>query len=205
VENKFAEFPKGDYNENGRTIWPVFDLWFINCVCYRPYAFVNKISKQTGFTLVEMLVAIAVALVFMGGVLLSRGDFDSTVRLGSITREVALFAREAQTYGAGGRTESTVNTSRPHGIYKAPSSDSEIILYADEDDPADGYQPSDETLKTLQLPDGYVIANPTNEFDVYFTRPTLRASDDLTITIEHSKSGNTREAEIDSSGYISTP
>jgi prepilin-type N-terminal cleavage/methylation domain-containing protein len=167
---------------------------------------VSKISKQTGFTLVEMLVAIAVALVFMGGMLFSRGDFDSTVRLGSITREVALFAREAQTYGAGGGSD--VNVGTPHGVYfDEDESNSEITLYADDDE--SGSYDSGEELETLELPNDYIISSPS-EFDVYFTRPTLRAnfnkgSGVKTIVVTHTPSGKTREAKISTSGYISTP
>jgi len=191
---------------------------------------VNSISEQSGFTLVEMLVAIAVALVFVGGMLFSRGDFDSTVRLGSIAREVALIVREAQTFGAGGGSE--VSIGQPHGIYLDDSSGSEVILYA-ESNGSKGYKPSDNLLENFELPGEYEIdkfcvsgdssdqdcsgLSQPGDLSVYFVRPSLTAnfysstdgnastSQRAIIDIHHESSGNMRSVVIDSAGYITVP
>jgi len=190
---------------------------------------VSKTSKQTGFTLIEMLVAIAVALTFMGGMLFSRGDFDSTVRLGSIAREVALIVREAQTYGAGGGSKT--NIGQDHGIFLDDNSMSEIKLYA-ESNGSTGYQPStDNLLENFQLPSEYTIdkfcvggsadddcssSSQLADLSVYFSRPSLTAnffnsngnasgSQRAIIVIKHSGSSNTRSIMIDSAGYTTIP
>jgi prepilin-type N-terminal cleavage/methylation domain-containing protein len=189
---------------------------------------VNTNASQTGFTLVEMLVAIAVALIFVGGMLFSRGNFDSTVRLGSIAREVALIAREAQTSGAGGGGE-----GRPHGIFLDTASSSEVIFYA-ENGGSDGYDSSDELLEAFELPvrysiDVFCVADNTstedcsggsvttlNDLSVYFVRPSLSAnfqnsngnassSQRAIIDLIHEDSGNNRSVVIDTTGYITVP
>jgi hypothetical protein len=176
-----------------------------------------------------MLVAIAVSLVFVGGMLLSRGDFDSTVRLGSIAREVALVVRQAQTTGSGGGSGGS-----PYGIYLEQSSTAEVRLYA-EDNGSSGYDgpTSDNVQETLMLPDQYsissfCISNNTstedcsgsvtkpNDLSIYFVRPSLKAnfqSDSTTastsqraiIDITHDSTGNTRSVVVDSTGYITVP
>lgn len=191
----------------------------------------KKKGKQSGFTLVEMLVAIAVAITFMGGMLLSRGSFDSTVRLSSIARDVALLARQAQTYGAGGG--SSFQVGQPHGIYLDETNPREIRLYANASSSASkGYEASDQVLDTLNLPTEYRIkdfcldsssvtncasasSNPS-DLSVYFVRPILEAnfysssgnaspSSQAAIELEHSSSNANRIIKIDSTGFISTP
>jgi hypothetical protein len=175
--------------------------------------------------MIELLVAITVAIIFMGGMLLSRDDFDATVRLGSIAREVALVAREAQTYGAGGGSE--VDIGQPHGIHL--NSNSQITLYVDQDgDP--GYDGDDQTLEQFQLPDRYSIDSfcTTNDasaescsgsgggqLSVYFERPSLAANfhdgssvitpQKAIIDIIHEESGNTRSVVVNTTGYITVP
>jgi type II secretory pathway pseudopilin PulG len=194
---------------------------------------VKKKNEQSGFTLVEMLVAIAVAITFMGGMLLSRGSFDSTVRLSSIARDVALLARQAQTYGAGGG--SSLQVGQPHGVYLDENNPREIKLYANaESSGSKGYEASsnDQVLDTLNLPTEYRIkdfcldnnavndcasasSNPS-DLSVYFVRPILEAnfysssgnassSSQAAIELEHSSSNATRIIKIDSTGFISTP
>jgi len=190
---------------------------------------VNINASQSGFTLVEMLVAIAVALIFVGGMLFSRGNFDSTVRLGSIAREVALIVREAQTTGAGGG--SNTNIGQDHGIFLDDNSMSEIKLYA-ESNGSTGYQSTtDNLLENFQLPSEYTIhkfcvggssdddcssSSQLDDVSVYFSRPSLTAnfansnsnasgSQRAIVVIKHTGSGNTRSVVIDSAGYITIP
>jgi len=181
---------------------------------------------------VEMLVAIAVALIFVGGMLFSRGDFDSTVRLGSIAREVALIAREAQTSGAGGGSEGS-----SHGIYLDKASSSAVVFYA-ENNNNPGYDGAgnDNSLETFALPSRYTIdtfcvtddkdaedctdstAKKPDDLSIYFVRPSLTAnfstidssvtastSQNAIIDITHEDSGSIRSVVIDTTGYITVP
>jgi prepilin-type N-terminal cleavage/methylation domain-containing protein len=192
-------------------------------------------EHKSGFTLIEMLVAIAVMVTFISGMFFSRGDFDSTVRLNSIARETALLVRQAQTYGAGGGGEE-LQVGKPYGIYLDGGSAEEIILYS-EDSPADGYDSgSDLKIESLQLPEPYTISdfcfdtsNPIvspdycddansgiSDLSIFFVRPSLEASFQsdtgnatssvqAAIEITHESSGNTKRVIIDQTGYISTP
>jgi len=184
-----------------------------------------------GFTLVEMLVAIAVALAFFGSMFVNRGSFDATVRLDGITREVALLARQAQTYGAGGRSELAVG--EPHGIHLKDNNENRVILYSDDDNNSpNGYDASQEEVDRITLPPRYTIsefctagssatdcngggAEKPNKLDIYFVRPSLEANyqssgsmsdpDKAIVEITHGPSGNVGRVIIDKTGYISTP
>lgn len=191
-------------------------------------------QRQRGFTLIEMLVAISVAIVFLSGMLISQGDFDSTVRLSSITRDTALLVRQAQTYGAGGGSD--IEIGQPHGVYLSENNPNEIVLYSEEGD-SDGYQQNDDqVIETLDLPGPYTIkdfcfdisntidsangcaeANSPSDLSIFFVRPSLEAnfySDDdsgadsarqAAIELSHESSGQTKMIKVDVTGYISTP
>lgn len=194
----------------------------------------KKKDTQLGFTLIEMLVAVAVAALFASSIFLVRGNFDSTVRLNSITREVALLVRQAQTYGSGGGGDIAVG--EPYGIYVDINEPNQIRLYSDNDDPADGYDSSDSTVEVFELPSPYSISdfcfdgsNPIDgpdycdsaispdDLSAYYIRPSLEANffsqDDsgatssiqAAIEITHQPSGVTERVIIDRTGYISTP
>lgn len=191
-------------------------------------------SDKSGFTLIEMLVAIAVAITFVSGMFLTRGNFDSTVRLSSVTRDVGLLVRQAQTYGAGGG--SYLEVGEPHGIYLDSSSSGEVILYADaSSSPSRGYESSsaDQAVDTLTITDPFTISDfclvntgsisgdcssatsYPDDLSIYFIRPSLEAnfqsntanassSAQAGIEITHEASGSTRLIIIDATGYIST-
>jgi len=194
---------------------------------------VKRHSTQSGFTLIELLVAIAVSLVFIGSTLFSRADFDSTVRLGSITREVALIARQAQTYGAGGGSGgSEINLGQPHGLHVSASS-TQVTLYTEQDEPPNNHDgESDEVIEQFQLPSDYRINQvcvddnintencsgvpSLNELNTYFVRPSLNAnfldgndntlsSQRAIIEVEHRESGDIRTVVVDTTGYITVP
>lgn len=188
-----------------------------------------KVSdSDPGFTLIGMIVAISVATMFMGGMFLDRGSFNSGVRLDSVTRDVALLVRQAQTYGAGGG--SGIQLGQAHGVFLEDGNSDEIDLYADSTSTSGKYfnqSGGDKLIETLTLTDKYEITDfclgsglsdcqsqtTPNELSIYFVRPILDAKFHATSTsgnqavieITHKKSSSTEIIKVGSSGYISTP
>src|SRR3989344_223528 len=95
----------------------------------------SKIRKSTtGFTLVELLVSVAIVVLIMSVVLFNYTGFNDNLALASGGQELAIAIRQAQTYGltvkevtpGGGRFDSA------YGIYFDPSSSpSAYYIFAD--------------------------------------------------------------------------
>lgn len=194
----------------------------------------SAVDNNYGFTLLEMLVAIAVLFIFMSGMLINQNDFDSTVQLKSLTREAALVYRQAQTYGTAGSRRS--GTLQLYGVSVDPSSATSSFHLYREDEAAspNGFSDSDELVEERRLPNRFVISDVctatsgspescggatsdvTNRLDVYFRRPSLESNfliggssagsvKRVIIEIQHTPSSSTDHVIIDSTGYISTP
>lgn len=77
----------------------------------------HKSSFRKAFTLVELMVSVAI-FVFMTALLVaSYGNFNSSVLLTSTAYDVALAVRTAQTYGISVKNNPTDNFSAIYGIY----------------------------------------------------------------------------------------
>lgn len=64
----------------------------------QPYFSSVKAKSTAGFTLVEMMVAIAIMILIMATALFNYNSFDSTVLLKTLTYDIALSVRSAQSY-----------------------------------------------------------------------------------------------------------
>lgn len=82
-----------------------------------------------GFTLVEMMVVLAIALTLIGIVFTRQGIYENTVLLRNTAYEVAFAIREAQTYGAGGYRSSPAAESGRYGIHISLDSPDTILAY----------------------------------------------------------------------------
>lgn len=207
------------------------DFLQFDCSERKPSTTSRKGQSSHGFTLVEMIVAVAVAVTFMGGMFLNRGSFDSGIRLDSVARDVALLVRQAQTYGAGGG--SGINVGQPHGAFFDAGNPNEAKLYVNASTTNKGFDSAsaDQMLETITLANEYKIddfclggsgmsdcsgaaINPGN-LSIYFERPILDANfyannsqvshDQALIEIIHKSTNEKEIIKVDSSGFISTP
>lgn len=91
---------------------------------------------QKGFTIVEMIVVVAIIGVLLSTYLLNRQGGIDTVELDSAAYEAALVMRTAQTMGSNGRVH--IDAAHPdghvvpYGIYIVPNTQS-FLVFADED------------------------------------------------------------------------
>jgi prepilin-type N-terminal cleavage/methylation domain-containing protein len=87
--------------------------------------------NQKGFTLVEMLVVIAISGLLMSVVLSGYGTFSSNTLLTNTTYELALSIREAQIYGVSVRSEGGTSPSftNSYGIHIPSNSTKEYFLF----------------------------------------------------------------------------
>lgn len=117
-----------------------------------------------GFTLIEMMVTVAMAAIIMAVVLFENTKFNNSIILTNAAYEVALTVRQAQVFGLSSRAVSTGSTQRPYGVYVSIVNDGErkyAHLFADTDTPLGSnnvvFQLSEEITGGVALGRGLVI------------------------------------------------
>ena len=95
-------------------------------------------APSGGFTLVEMMVVIAIMLIITGVVLSNLPNFRDRLSLDLIAQEVAITIRQAQVFGSGTRT-SGANAFPSYGVYFDTAHSDNFILFADLGTPNDRY------------------------------------------------------------------
>ena len=89
-----------------------------------------KAMAQRGFTLIEMLVVLAIIVVITAIVFSGETGFNRSFYLTNTAYDVALTFREAQTFGISSRAFGSVQNAR-YGIYVSNSAPSSYSLFAD--------------------------------------------------------------------------
>lgn len=96
---------------------------------------VSRRIKAAGFTLIEMLVVLAIISVIIGIVVVSQHSFDNSMILSNTAYDIALSVREAQAYGNAGHGKGSGGTLFPvsygTGIDFNVSTPHRYILFAD--------------------------------------------------------------------------
>ena len=83
-----------------------------------------------GFSLIELLVVLAIIGVIMSIVLTSQGSFNKSLILTNTAYDIALTLRDAESYGLGSRAVGTVaNTG--YGVHFSRGNSSSFIFFAD--------------------------------------------------------------------------
>ena len=85
---------------------------------------------RNGFTLVELIVVMAIIAVVLTIVLTSQSSFNKTLTLANTAYDVALTIRYAETYGLGSRAIGTM-TNAGYGIHFQNTSPKSFTLFAD--------------------------------------------------------------------------
>ncbi len=184
-----------------------------------------SVKAVPAFTLIEMLVVVAIFSVISLVILANHSRFDSSVLLGSLAYDIALSVREAQVYGLSVQ-EYASNFQVGYGIHFAGSGS--YVFFADTNTNNQYDAGVDSIVQTYALNQGHTIARfcgitslgvqecsdslpPIDHLDVDFFRPNPDANISSNLTPQYSSakitvaspSGETRTITIASTGQIS--
>ena len=159
-------------------------------------------NRSAGFTMIEMLVSLAILILLATVILSSHTNFTNSIILSNTAYDVALSMHDAESYGIGSRGYgSTINTG--YGLYFSMATPTTYLFFADTDPnhcsgtdprckPGDGqYTPNDALISTYHLGAGISVSKlcgVTNlnsticsngsgaVLDIVFTRPNPNPS-----------------------------
>ena len=148
----------------------------------------SKHASVRGFSLVELLVTLAISTIIVGGVLIRFNAFDSVVVLKSIAYEVALTIREAQVFAvsATGNQAMTSQFDQPYGVHFDLANPQQYILYENAAGTLE-YGSGDTIIETFTMNQKYEINDicvtpasggescTATTLSVAFQRPEFRA------------------------------
>ena len=140
-------------------------------------------SYSAGFTMLEMMVVMAIVLALTAIVIMYIPQFRDRSGLDLIAQEIAITVRQAQVYASGGKVQTAGTTIKPsYGVYFEQGAD-EFFLFTNSDS-NEGYQPDTEEEQKFEL-HGIVISQicvwdgtldcTKNDLTVTYTRPQLSA------------------------------
>lgn len=189
-------------------------------------------STTAGFSLIELLVTIAVMGMVAGMVFTQRAGFSQSIGLKNVTQEIALAVRQAQVYGVtsrGSRLNADIDDfaysihfdARPNRNQNFPMYIDRIgnATYGNNDTLIDSYQlPSNMQIRYIctgaNFSDTACNSYDKNEVIIKFSRPhpdaqilrrsgnAINNAETAVIVIEEVDSGNRRKVIVRASGYI---
>lgn len=121
-------------------------------------------TTQKGFTLIEMLMVLAIFAVLTSVVVFNYSKFRSDTILTNMAYEVALSIREAQIYGVSARGGSTADYGDAYGIY-LPVGENQYVLFKDTEKDAVFANPAcvgDECISTYTFQQNITISEIKN-------------------------------------------
>lgn len=92
-----------------------------------------KLSKKTGFTIIELIVSIAIISLILTVVLFNSRDLSGNLALSGVSQEISLLIRQAQAYGVSVK-ESSAGLSQfnyGYGVFFDTSYPDRVIVYND--------------------------------------------------------------------------
>ena len=110
------------FSHSARSLFSFLTYLFSRCsknlqpTTYNRKQTIYNSQPTRGFTLLEMMISVAIFAVISSIVLINYNGFNSRILLGNLAYDVALSIRQAQVYGIGARELSTSGTP-PFGIY----------------------------------------------------------------------------------------
>ena len=140
----------------------------------------SKKQKSLGFSLIELLVTLAISIIIVSAVLFRFDAFDSVVVLKSITYEIALTVREAQIFAvsAAGDTSGAFNT--PYGVYVDRNNPVDYIFFEDSNNILRYDNGTDSIIETYTMNSKYNIVDlcvdatcNKNNLSLTFQRPNF--------------------------------
>lgn len=89
---------------------------------------------QKGFTLIEMLMVLAIFTILTAVVMFNYGQFNSQTIMTNMAYEVALTTRQAQVYSLGVRGGDNADFDKRYGIFINLANNKDFIFFRDEDE-----------------------------------------------------------------------
>ena len=129
--------------------------------------------SSRGFTLIEMLMVVAIIILITAATLANNAKFGGAVLLQNLAYDIALSVREAQVYGISVHRFNNSFTA-PFGMHFDTTGGNQYVyvLFADAgaSGPGNGLYDSDELVQSTNITRGYYIAqlctSPTNGAEV---------------------------------------
>lgn len=93
----------------------------------------NKKKSKTilGFTIIELIVTTGIFALITSMMLVRDAKFNSEVKLGNLTYEVALAVRQAQIFGTGVKEYGSGNFNVGYGVHFDTANNKSFVLFAD--------------------------------------------------------------------------
>lgn len=127
-------------------------------------------ALSRGFTLIEMLVVLAIIIIVTAIALSGQSSFNRTLALTNAAYDIGLTIRQAQSYGLSSRQFSGAGGNAGYGLYFDNGTPTSYVLFADtypgvpvnatpDQKPGDGiYTKSSELVETYKLNNGLSIS-----------------------------------------------
>lgn len=109
-----------------------------------------------GFTLIELIVSVAIITLITSIALVQNNQFNSTLALTNLAYEVGLSIRQAQVFGISVRKFNN-STQIPYGVYFSSGTPTQYTLFADLNGNKRFDTSPNETVETAQLTQGNKI------------------------------------------------
>ena len=146
----------------------------------------NNNKYLTGFSLIELLVSVAILVIVSGLVFFNQSGFNNNILLQNLAYEISLTIRQAQSYGLLSKeTEIGGTFEAGYGVYFTTdvSGNNKVILYADNVVIDKKYTVgSDTVIDTLKMATGNTVTKlcagdlcTITELDISFIRPNPAA------------------------------
>ncbi|HEU5114397.1 MAG TPA: prepilin-type N-terminal cleavage/methylation domain-containing protein [Candidatus Paceibacterota bacterium] len=137
------------------------------------------VPGNKGFTLVELLVSIAIFTVITTIAVYNNGQFNGSVLLTNLAYEIALSIRQAQYYGISVRQNTAQNFDSGYGIDFKTSSPTSYTLFEDKSSGSQHvFDASDATVQTFSIAKGNKVPKvcvdgdcSKSTVDISFVRP----------------------------------
>lgn len=190
-------------------------------------------SSSKGFTIIEMLVSIAIFTIITSVVIFNHGKFNSSINVTNLSYEVALAIRQAQVYGLAVKQDSSnVNQSvqYAYGVYFSSNSPQVFYIFADKNDDqqfdpsGDVCDGSGECQESIEIRGDVQVSNlatntvsDSEDLTVLFLRPNPVAiirdegnsggsssgRKQAVVTLRSEKADKSKEIVVELSGQIS--
>lgn len=169
---------------------------------------------KSGFTLVELIVTMGIFLLITSVVLAQYRSFGVNAEFRNAVENVVLSIREAQVYGAGGKTAGIIQCGNPplsftcsYGV-QFQNLGTSYFVFVDQD--GDGKYSAAEEIQTNKFPSGITTKDitPTSPLSIVFKRPfpdaLINNDPDITsASVKLTKDGKSSVISITSAGQVS--